>query len=188
MGDDLLDSMLGDVLDGNEDERGSSSGDLGDLLGGLMGSQAPEEGSGGTVQNLLGGLFGGGEQGGDIGSLLGTLLGGAESEQQGESMLGDMLGGSGAGGQDLNQIPVIGPMLQEISEKYGIPSSLVAALLNGVIQMIASGKLGGRSVDLANLTERSTAQDIAKEVAGEVGLDENTATNVVQEIFSKLLQ
>ncbi len=192
MGNDLLDSMLGDMLEGGEEEgkgssaRQPSSDELGDLIGGLMGSQGD---SGGGMGELLGNLLGGGSQGSGIGEMLGALLGGGQQSGS-ASDLGDVIGGmlGGGGGQqvqDLSQIPVLGPILESLSKKFGLPPQVAAMLLTGVLQMISGGEKG---FDLSRLMEDpSAAEEIAGEVAGRVGVDDDTATQAVQHILQSLL-
>jgi len=200
MNDDLLSSMLGDILDGDEgnEERASAAAEgLEDLLGGLTGSQQSQGGSGeasGGMGEMLESLLGGGQQGGDLGNLLGTLLGG---QQGGGSDLGDalggLLGGSGAQSEDISQMPIIGPILERLSQELGIPTDTALSIVNGVIGMLGSGKVsGGQGLgldELANLAEDpSTIQKISQGIAGEVGLDESIVSKAVQSILKLLSQ
>ncbi len=200
MSDDLLNSMLGDILEGDEgsEKKASAAAEgLEDLLGGLTGSQQSQGGAGqaaGGMGAMLESLLGGGEQGGELGNLLGTLLGG---QQGGGSDLGDMLGGllggSGAQSEDVSQLPVIGPIIERLSQELGIPTDTALSIVNGVIKMLGSGKAsGGQDLgleDLANLAEDpSTIQKISQGIAGEVGLDDSIVSKAVQSILKLLFQ
>lgn len=71
---------LAERFTGTTSDQTGSSGDLGDLLGGLLGSSGSAAASGG-LGDLLGGILGTGtagadqSQGADLGSLLGSILG-----------------------------------------------------------------------------------------------------------------
>ena len=205
MSDDLLNSMLGDLLEGDEEsgeKKPAADKGLEELLGGLMGGQSPQEGAGtgqgaeGEMGEMLGSLLGGGQQqGGDLGGMLNAILGG-DQQSAGGADLGSMLGGLMGGGSqsgDISQMPIVGPILERLSQELGIPPNIAMALVSAVIGMLGSGQItGGRSMgldDLANLAEdQSTVQNIAQEVAGETGIDENTVVQAVQHILKMLFQ
>ena len=72
-------------------------GNLGSLIGGLMGG-GNSSGAGGGLGSVLGGLMGGnsgvqGQQSGSLGNVLGGLLGGSQPQQTQNSSLGGLLGG-----------------------------------------------------------------------------------------------
>ncbi len=204
MSDDLLNSMLGDLLEGDEESGGKKPAEdkgLEELLGGLMGGQVSQGSSGvgqapgGDMGEMLEGLLGGGQQGEGLGSILNAVLGGG---QQGSgsadmgNMLGSLMGGSSQA-SDISQMPIIGPILERLSQELGIPPNIAMSLVGAVIGMLTSGKLsGGRSLgidELSNLAEDpSTIQNIAQEVAGETGVDEGIASQAVQHILKMLFQ
>ena len=94
----LSKKLGGAVADGTQAPT-STSGGLGDILGGMLGGG--ESGGGGGLDDLLGGLLGGGGassegggSGGGLGDILGGVLGGNSEGGSAEGGgLGDILGG-----------------------------------------------------------------------------------------------
>lgn len=119
-GGNVLGNILGSALGGASNQQTQSGGNIGDILGGLIGA-GQQSTSGGSMADVLGGLLGGGRQqpqaGGGIGDLLGSLIGGGATQQRqapsGGSMsggmdgsigdlLGNLLGGAASGSQSTN--------------------------------------------------------------------------------------
>ncbi|MFT4260271.1 DUF937 domain-containing protein [Microbacterium sp.] len=70
--------IMGLIANANKDKKAedaSSSGGIGDIIGGLLGGGSESSSGGGGIADVLGGLLGGGS-GGGIGDLLGGLFGG----------------------------------------------------------------------------------------------------------------
>lgn len=107
----VLGSILGAALGGSSNQQTQGGGNIGDILGSLIGS-GQQSTSGGSMADVLGGLLGGGRQqpqaGGGIGDLLGSLLGGSSTSQQRQApsnsgmgdLLGSLLGGGGSSSQN----------------------------------------------------------------------------------------
>jgi uncharacterized membrane protein YebE (DUF533 family) len=75
-GSNILGSVLGSVLGGGGQQRGTSdAGGLGDMLGGLLGGGSSAS-AGGGMADMLGGLLGGGggKSGGGLGDLIGAAM------------------------------------------------------------------------------------------------------------------
>ena len=208
MADDLLNSMLsnssddenndlGDLPDKVSAEANTKGGDadaLGSLLGGLMGGDA-EQPQGGDIGSLLSGLMGagGGASSGGMEGMLGALLGGGASQgNDAGSMLGGLMGNQQPG--NLDQMPIIGPMITSLAEKFGLPPSLAAGLVSTVLGMLINGKGKGGSArseafDLESLTgDIFQDKDAIAQVASETGLDENKASEAVQDVLKMLTQ
>ena len=91
-----LEDLLGGVLGGAQKQSG---GGLGDVLGSVLGGKSSK--GGGGLGDILGSVLGGGssqKSGGALGDILGGVLGGGKSSQGGGSDLGDLIGAA------LNQI------------------------------------------------------------------------------------
>ena len=208
MADDLLNSMLsnssddenndlGDLLDKVSADANTKGGDadaLGSLLGGLMGGDA-EQPQGGDIGSLLSGLMGagGGASSGGMEGMLGALLGGGASQgNDAGSMLGGLMGNQQSG--NLDQMPIIGPMITSLAEKFGLPPSLAAGLVSTVLGMLMSGKGKGGSARSEAIDIESLAgnifqdKDAIAQVANETGLDENKASEAVQDVLKMLTQ
>jgi len=209
MADDLLNSMLSnssddetndlnDLLDKASTDANTKGGDadaLGSLLGGLMGGGETQQSQGGDLGSLLGGLMGGGGNAsvGDMEGMLGALLGGGASQG---SDAGGMLGGLMGSQQpsNLDQMPIIGPMITSLAEKFGLPPSMAAGLVSTVFGMLMSGKGKGGSGRTEEIDLESLAGDIFQnkdaiaQVANETGLDENKASEAVQDVLKMLSQ
>lgn len=209
MADDLLNSMLSNSSD-------DENNDLNDLLDKVSTDTNTKGGDADALSSLLGGLMGGGEtqqpQGGDLGSLLGGLMGGGGDASAGgmEGMLGALLGGGASQGGDaggmlgglmgnqqpsnLDQMPIIGPMITSLAEKFGLPPSMAAGLITTVLGMLMSGKgksSSGRTedIDLGSLVgDLVQDKDAIAQVASETGLDENKASEAVQDVLKMLAQ
>jgi hypothetical protein len=172
-----------------------------------------EQAEGDPLADLLGGLLGGGTSGG--GADLAEMLGG-ESSEQGNSMAavsGDLFGGGGAG---MGSNDLLAPIVNGISEKLGLPSDIVRMIVAFVIGKLLSGQSGagaasssisgqplyadsaqpggldlggllnqlasGRGIDADYL--QSTGMN--EELAQQTGLDPDTATRSLQEVFNLL--
>ena len=179
MADDLLNSMLGGS---DDDDKGNA---LNDLLGQATSAPGAAKGAG---ADALGGLAGmlGGAGGGDLGGLMGALGGGGDMG----GMLGGLMGGSA--GMDLSQLPVVGPIINSLAEKFGIPPAQAATLVTGALSMLtgAMSKSGrAEEIDITRLAEEAPAQtDAIAKIAEESGLDEERAAAGVQEAMQMLAE
>ncbi len=181
MADDLLNSMLG----------GSDDDDKGNALNDLLGQAASAPGAAkGAGADALGGLAGmlGGAGGGDLAGMLGALTGG------GGSGLGGALGGlmGGSGGMDLSQMPVVGPIVASLAEKFGIPPAQATALVTSALAMLMSQKNRSGAdrldeIDIGAMAKEVPDQsDIIAKAAAEAGLDEKQTAAGVQEALQML--
>jgi predicted lipid-binding transport protein (Tim44 family) len=183
MADDLLNSMLG----GSDDEEDNSS-DLGDLLSAASSAPGAAKGAGADALGGLGGMLGGGG-GGDLTGMLGALTGGGGGAM---GMLGGLMGGSG--GADFSQMPVVGPIISSLAEKFGIPPAQASALVTSALTMLMSQmKRSGASrveeIDIGAVADEATDQaDLIAQAAKESGLDEEQAAAGVQEALQMLAQ
>ncbi|NKQ40464.1 MAG: tellurite resistance TerB family protein [Sulfurovum sp.] len=117
-GGDVLGTLIGAALGGSQNEPTQGGGSLGDLLGSVLDGGASSSSTGG-LGDLLGGLLGGGKSssGGGIGDLLGSVLGGGTTSNAAtptdakglEDLLG--IGKSASGG--------LGGLLGGALAKYG---------------------------------------------------------------------
>jgi hypothetical protein len=199
MTDDLLNSLLGsgnsggleDLLNqGTPEQQQSNPADLLEsLLGGGGSADTPDPFSGGDAGNpadLLGALSGGG---GNPADLLGALGGGGSSS--GGGLLGGLLGsllGGGGGGTDLSQIPLVGPIVNSLAEKFGIPPAAASALVMGAISLLTKKKSRTQELDISRFGESIAAEkDHVAEIAQAAGLDEEQATAGMQEALQMLM-
>ena len=86
-----LGDLLGSVMQGGGGQQGG--GGLGDILGSVLGGAGQGQSSGGALGDVLGSVLGGGQQarsGGGLGDLLGGVLGG--QSQSGAGGLSDLIG------------------------------------------------------------------------------------------------
>ncbi len=173
MADDLLNSMLS----GSDDDE--QSGGIGDLLGRATSAPGAAKGAGVDALGGLAGMLGGGND------MLGALGGGDLS-----GLLSGALGGADA--NNLGQLPVIGPIINSLAEKFGIAPSQAAALVTGAISMLTgamskSGAGRAEEIDITRLAEEAPAQtDIIAKIAGDSGLDEEQTAAGVQEVMKLL--
>jgi len=204
-GDPLAD-LLGGLLGG-----GASSG-AGDLAGMLGGGSSQQDDSMAALAGLLGG---GSSQQDDSMTGLASLLGGGSSQQEDSmgAISGGLLGGGGAG---MGSNDLLSPIVNGISEKLGLPSDIVRMIVAFVIGKLLSGQSGagaasasisgqplyadsaqpggldlggllnqmasGRGIDADYL--QSTGMN--EELAQQTGLDPDTATRSLQEVFNLL--
>jgi hypothetical protein len=143
MADDLLNSMLG----GSDDD--DNSGGLGGLLGAASSAPGAAKGAGADALGGLTGMLGGGG-GGDLTGVLAGLTGGGGDLG---GMLGGMLGSMDA--NSLSQLPVIGPIISSLAEKFGIAPAQAAALVTGALGMLtgAMKKSGASRAEEIDITE-----------------------------------
>ena len=182
---------------------------LADLLGGLLGGGT----SSGTAD--LAGMSGGGssQQGDSMTALAGLLGGGSQQEDSMGAISGGLLGGSGAG---TGSNDLLAPIVNGISEKLGLPSDIVRMILAFVIGKLLSGQSGtgaasasisgqpphadsaqsggldlgsllnqlgsGRGIDADYLQSTGMTEELAQQT----GLDPDTATRSLQEVFNLL--
>ncbi len=183
MADDLLNSMLS----GSNDD--DNEGGLSDLLSAATSAPGAAKGPGADALGGLAGMLGGG--GGDLAGILGALTGG------GGGGLGGMLGalsGGGGGGMDLSQMPVVGPIVTSLAEKFGIPPAQASALVASALTMLMSQKKHSKDsrleeIDMGALAEHAPDQsEIITRAAQEAGLDEDQAAAGVQEALQMLTE
>ena len=132
--------------------------------------------SAGSMEGMLGALLGGGgAQGSNAGGILSGLMGNQQSN-------------------NLDQMPIIGPMITSLAEKFGLPPSMAAGLVSTVLGMLLSGK-GKRGssraegIDLESLAgDIFQSKDAIAQVANETGLDEDNVSEAVQDILKMLSQ
>jgi hypothetical protein len=182
MADDLLNSMLG----GSDDD--DNSGGLGGLLGAASAAPGAAKGAGADALGGLTGMLGGGG-GGDLTGMLAGLTGGGGDLG---GMLGGMLGSMDA--NSLSQLPVIGPIISSLAEKFGIAPAQAAALVTGALGMLTgamkkSGASRAEEIDITDLANEVPEQsDAIAKVAQEAGLDEEQAAAGVQEAMQMLAE
>ena len=209
--EDLFNAMSSGEESQPDGQAEQAEGDpLADLLGGLLGGGTSS--GGGDLAEMLGGESS--EQGDSMAALAGMLGGG--SPQQEDSMAavsGDLFGGGGAG---MGSNDLLAPIVNGISEKLGLPSDIVRMIVAFVIGKLLSGQSGagaasasvsgqplyadsaqpggldlggllnqlasGRGIDADYL--QSTGMN--EELAQQTGLDPDTATRSLQEVFNLL--
>jgi len=182
MADDLLNSMLG----GSDDD--DNSGGLGGLLGAASSAPGAAKGAGADALGGLTGMLGVGG-GGDLTGMLAGLTGGGGDLG---GMLGGMLGSMDA--NSLSQLPVIGPIISSLAEKFGIAPAQAAALVTGALGMLTgamkkSGASRAEEIDITDLANEVPEQsDAIAKVAQEAGLDEEQAAAGVQEAMQMLAE
>jgi hypothetical protein len=187
-----------------------------DLFNAMSSGEDPQPGGqaeGDPLADLLGGLLGGGTSSG-AGDLAGML--GGDSSEQGDSMAaisGDILGGGGAG---MGSNDLLAPIVDGISEKLGLPPNIARMIVAFVVGKLLSGQSGagaasasisgqplyadsaqpgglelgdllnqlgsGRSLDADYLQSAGMNEELAQQT----GLDPDTATRGLQEVFNVL--
>ena len=174
--------------------------DLFKALSSDEGSQPGDQAQGNPLADLLGGLLGGGTSSPGAADLAQVLGGG--SPQQGDSLAdisGAMLGGSG--GTDSNAL--LAPIVDAISNKLGLPPDVAQMIVSFVIGKLLSGQSGPGTAaqpgglelgDLLNRLGSGQGLDAGylkstgmhEELAQQTGLDADTATRGLQEVFNML--
>jgi hypothetical protein len=174
--------------------------DLFKAISGDAGSQPGGQAEGDPLADLLGGLLGGGTSPGAAD--LAEVLGGGSPSQEGgmADISGAVLGGGGAG-MDSNAF--LAPIVDGISRKLGLPPDVAQMVVAFVIGKLLSGQSGPgaatqpEGLDLGNLLNRmGSGQGLAaadlqstgmhEELAQQTGLDADTATRSLQEVFQML--
>ncbi len=182
--EDLFNAMSSGEESQPDSQAGQTQGNpLADLLGGLLGGSATS--GSGDLASMLGGS--GGAQQGDSMAALASMLGGS---QQGG-------GAAGMGGNDL-----LAPIVSGISEKLGLPPDIVRMIVSFVIGKLLSGQSGAGAAQTGGLDLSSLLNQMAsgqgvdanylkstgmhEELAQQTGLDPDTATRGLQEVFNLL--
>jgi hypothetical protein len=217
--DPTLDS-LGSLLSGGASQRAGApqgTGGLGGLLNSLLGGSASQgAGAGGDLLSTL--LGGGASQGaGGAGDLLSTLLGVGASQGAGApqssggagSLTGAQAGGSGA----LSGNPILGPIVDGLAQKMGLPPALAEMVVGFVLSRLLSGQAGATgatgqgnrmgmevgegSSELSGIVQRLNSGQgldarylhstgLPQQLAEQTGLDLHTATGSLQHVFEML--
>ena len=187
MADDLLNSLLGSS---DDDEQ---SGGLADLLGQTTSAPGAAKDAGADALGGLASMLGGGG-GGNLGALMGMLGGGGGGGGGIGSILGGLTGGGGGGGggADYSQLPVVGPIINSLADKLGIPPAQASALVTSALTMLMSrmNRSGASRMDEIDLNEAVddvfSHLDIISKAAEESGLDHDQAAAGVQEAMKML--
>jgi nucleoid DNA-binding protein len=91
-------------------------------------------------------------------------------------------------------MPVVGPIISSLAEKFGIPPAQASALVTSALTMLMSQmKRSGASrveeIDIGAVADEATDQaDLIAQAAKESGLDEEQAAAGVQEALQMLAQ
>ena len=171
-------------------------GDLGGLLGSLLGAV-----EGGNTQ-------GGAPAGGDLGGLLGSILGGGASNTNSQSAndpLGGLLGGLFGGGGQTNMgamgnasglTSMLEPFADKLADKIGIPRETAMAVLTVVAPMVinkvmSSGQQSGSPLGTSMQREGLSftpdeKHQMAREIASQTGLDHHAATTTLNQAIQVL--
>ena len=206
MADDLLNSLIDNMNDDDQSDglaellsdmgaTPAAEPDSSDMLGGLAGLLGG--GMGGDASDDMAGLLGGGAGGGlagllgggGMGGMLGALLGGGSGAS---SPTGGLM--SGGGGADLSQMPIVGPIITSLAEKFGIPPAQASALLMAAISMLSSKKdrsgMGrGETLDISGLLDDAPQhRDLIAQAAQEAGLNETQAATGMQDALQMLVE
>lgn len=212
--EDLLGSLLGGAEHDPEEHQGSGD-PLSDLLGGMLGggSSGGEGDLGGLLEGMLGGGATGGS--GDMGGLLEGLVGGG-GQQGAAGGMGDIFGallGGGSSTATTGAGSFLAPIISGVAEKLGLSPQIAQAIVGFVMGKLFAGRLGGGEVpgavaegdmpagqaglELDQIVQqlgsgqgldttylRSTG--MPEELAAQTGLDPETATAGIQEVFNLL--
>lgn len=194
--EDLLKALMGD---GAASEPGAkSSGDpLGDMLQGVLGGSGTKSTRGGGLEDILGAILGGT-----------AGQGPAQEAQAGGLMdiLGAILGG-GASGQPAQ----VSPIIEGVTGKTGLSSTIVQMIISFVIGKLMGGLTGsaagqggfapasgrtspsspeqesGMGLNLDGLLEQmGQDQGLVTELAQQTGLDQQAAQQGLQEVLGAL--
>jgi hypothetical protein len=188
--------------------------DLFKAISGGEGSQPGGQAEGDPLADLLGGLLGGGTSPSGAADLAQVLGGGTPPQQGGMADIsGAMLGGGGAG---MGSNALLAPIVDAISNKLGLPPDVAQMIVSFVIGKLLSGQsgLGAASaspsgqplqagsaqpggLDLGDLLNRLgsgqgldagylQSTGMHEELAQQTGLDADTATRGLQEVFQAL--
>jgi hypothetical protein len=175
--------------------------DLFKALSSDEGSQPGGQAEGDPLTDLLGGLLGGGTSSSGAADLA-QVLGGGNPPQGGgmADISGAMLGGGGAG---MNSNALLAPIVDAISNKLGLPPDVAQMIVSFVVGKLLSGQPGPGAatqpggLDLGNLlnqlasgqgidTSYLQSTGMHEELAQQTGLDTDTATRGLQEVFQAL--
>ena len=188
---DLLGGILGGVApqqgSGTAPQQGASAGGLGDILGDILGGMTPQQSSGKTPQQ--------GATAGGLGDILGGILGGADGKLDAGDLagiLGGILGGGGAAQQGSR-----GGVGSQ-SGAGGLGDILGGILGGGASQQGSQGATGAGGLgDIlhailggssgANIGANSFLAPIAMALAEKLGLSPAMAQAVVAFVLTKLL-
>jgi hypothetical protein len=192
---------------------GGSGNPLQDILGAVLGGGAAPQGSAGrgaqspisgqdALSGILGGILGGGAQGGTqqaqdpLGGILGAILGGGRTGVGANSFLAPI---ANALAERLNLNPAVAQAIVMFAVTKLLPSLLGGGNASGAAapsrsrrQKPASGGLDldsllstmGRSQSAGARYLRKSG--VADELAGYVGIDQDTAVQSLQQVFSML--
>jgi hypothetical protein len=171
-------------------------GDLGGLLGSILGGVEGNSTQGGT------------SAGGDLGGLLGSILGGGSSNtgaQNSNDPLGGLLGGLFGGGGQANMgamgnasglTSMLEPFADKLADKIGIPRETAMAVLTVVAPMVinkimssgqGTGSPLGTSMQREGLSfTPEEKHEMAKQIASQTGLDHHAATNTLNQAIQVL--
>ena len=208
----MLDDLMNSMLSGGEsesDEDKPDADELANLLGGLLGGSADQEGA--DAGDLLAGLLGGAgsQEAGDVGDLLGAVLGGGGSEGAGEmgalTILNAIMGGGGA---ETGVSSMLEPVTDHLAKKLGVPPETAQMIVMFVVGKLLSSRargagatrsratMGRDEVDfddvLAHMNEGGLDTDylqstgMVDELSQQTGLDSDTAARGLQEAFEML--
>jgi hypothetical protein len=193
MVDDLLNSLLGGA--GEEPQDDQAAGDpLADLLGGLLGGGTPGDAQGaGDMGDMLGTLLGGtgGAQGaGDMGSLLGAFLGSGDASAGAASPLAPMVSG-------LTEKLGLPPEVAQMVVSFVLDKLLSGARGGGAVPASRSGSGTSAGQDLDDLVAQMSSgkgvdagflesTGMTNELSQQTGLDPDTAAASLQEVFDMM--
>lgn len=176
MADDLFKSML----------SGSDDDDNG-LDGLLKQAGATPDAAKGAGADALGGLASmlGGGGGGDMMGMLSALTGSGGG-------LGGLLGGMD--GNNMAQLPIIGPIIDSLAEQFGLSPAQASSLLTAAMGLVTGamskkGSSRAQEIDLEGLVADAPSQSEAlNKVMQETGLDEEQAAAGMQKAMEMLAE
>ncbi len=138
-----------------------------DLFNAFLGGDDSQDKDENPMADLIGGLLGGEGAGGGLADILGSVLGGGASEQN--------------------------AIASGLADKLGVPPEVVQTVVQFVVSRLLSGGQGAsaggqRGFDLDSLLDEDYLKNsgVVDDLAGETGLDQETAVKSLQQVLSML--
>ncbi len=158
-------------------------GELGQLLGALLGGEMPPGQAPATGMP---------QAGGELGGLMGALLGSGTLEpaqpmgaSQAEVGIGDILGAVlGGGGTGIGASPLLAPIANLLSEKLGLPPALAQAVVAFVLAKLFTGGSAGTAARMGMVQQGPGMQELLAQASSGQHLDQHTlaATGLPEEL------
>ena len=179
--------MPQEVGDGQPGGMPQQGGELGQILGALLGGGTPQgqasptgmpQGSGG-LGDLIGAVLGGGMQGSV------PSMGAPASASQGTIGIGDILGAVlGGGSTSIGASPLLAPIADLLAKKLGLPPAMAQAVIAFVLAKLMSGAGGGPAGRMGLVEEGPGMQDLLEQAGSGQRLDKSTlaATGLPEEL------